>query len=72
VHPDWTGHGVGRALYGQCEQVARAAGIQHFECNASLNAEGFYGALGFELVRQIDAPMGPGLTFPSLLMTRAL
>jgi len=61
VHPDWTGHRVGRALYSQCEQVARAAGIQHFECNASLNAEGFDGALGFELVRRIDVPR---LDFP--------
>ena len=72
VHPDWIGRGVGRALYDRCEQVARAAGIQHFECNASLNAEGFYRTLGFDLVGPIDVSMGPGLNFPNLLMTRAI
>ncbi len=41
-HPDWLGHGIGRALYERCEQDARAAGKRRFECNASLVAEGFY------------------------------
>jgi N-acetylglutamate synthase-like GNAT family acetyltransferase len=72
THPQWTGRGVGRAIYERCEQDARAAGSRRFECYASLNAEVFYAAMGFAPVRHLDVPMEGGLTFPSILMTRTL
>ena len=70
VRTGWAKRGVGRALYARCEQEARAAGAHRFEAQASLNGEPFYAALGFVRIAPIEAPMGPGLTFPSILMRR--
>ena len=72
THPDWTGKGVGRAIYGRCEEQAAAAGYGGFVCFASLNGEAFYAALGFRRVREIRVPMGPGLRFPSVLMVKGI
>lgn len=71
THPDWTGRGIGRALYEACEDQAAAAGIARFNCFASLNAEGFYAALGFERVGPIEVAM-PDASFPGVLMRRDL
>ena len=70
--PDWTGHGVGRAIYGLCEAAARAEGVTRLECYSSLNAEGFYAALGFRVVERIELPFGPDRSLPSVLMTRTI
>jgi N-acetylglutamate synthase-like GNAT family acetyltransferase len=69
THPDWNGQGIGRALYEACEAQAAAAGITGFDCFASLNAEGFYAALGFEPVERIEVAM-PRVSFPATLMRR--
>lgn len=69
---DWTGRGIGRTIYDCCERQARAAGMKSFECYASLNAEGFYAALGFTVVDRIELPMGDGLFLPSLHMRRPI
>src|SRR5215217_7069480 len=42
THPDWIRRGVGRALFDRCVADARVAGVQRFECYASLVAEPFY------------------------------
>ncbi len=70
THPEWLGRGIGRAIYTQSEMDARANGTRRFECYASLNAEGFYEALGFRTLQYIDVAMGPQLKFPSVLMQR--
>ena len=70
THPDWIGQGVGRAIYRMCARDARSAGIDCFECYSSLNAEGFYAALGFELIQPLDVAMGPDLSMPVMLMRR--
>ncbi len=72
THPDWVGRGVGRQIFGRCAEAARAAGIRRFECSASLNAEGFYAALGFNRLGYIEVQMGPVTTFPGALMMRSL
>jgi N-acetylglutamate synthase-like GNAT family acetyltransferase len=72
THPDWTGRGIGRAIYAKCENAARSANVVRFECYASLNAEGFYSSLGFEKVRLVAVQMAPELKFPSVLMKRLL
>jgi len=69
THPDWIGQGIGRALYETCEAQAIAGGILRFDCFASLNAEGFYAALGFERIERIEVAM-PGVNFPGILMRR--
>jgi predicted N-acetyltransferase YhbS len=72
VRSAWAKRGVGRALYQRCERDARAAGAGRFEAQSSLNGEPFYASLGFARVGRIEVPMGPGLRFPSILMTRAI
>ena len=54
THPDWTRQGLASAIFGRCEEAARAAGIREFECYSSLNAESFYAALGFQRIASID------------------
>lgn len=72
THPDWLGRGVGRAMYELCEKEARAAGVQHFECYSSLNAERFYLALGFTKVGPMEIPLNEGFGLPAVLMVRSL
>jgi predicted N-acetyltransferase YhbS len=72
VHPAFTKQGVGRAIYRFCEAGARAAGVTVFECYASLNAEKFYTALGFESIRRIDIEFKPGVRLPAVLMRRRI
>lgn len=72
THPEWLNQGIGRSIYCQCESSARPLGIRSFECFSSLNAEGFYKALGFRPIRQIEIPMGQDLKLPAVLMKRQL
>jgi GNAT superfamily N-acetyltransferase len=68
TRPDRTGQGIGRALFEICVGAATGEGVHRFEVYASLNAEGFYRALGFETIEPLDIPMGNGAVFPSLRM----
>jgi len=72
THPSHTGLGIGRALYRACESQALAAGVGRFECYASLNAEGFYAALGFATVKRITVPVSHSVRVPAVHMTRAI
>lgn len=72
THPDWTGRGIGRALYARTAADARARGMARFECCASLNAVAFYAALGFRHVRRIEAQLADGVAFPAALMAQSL
>lgn len=72
THPEWTGRGIGRAIYAICTDAARLSGIGRFECYSSLNATDFYASLGFERVRQVEVPMSPDFTFPSMLMAKSI
>ena len=72
VHAGWSGCGVGRTLYARCEREARAAGLALLECYASINAEPFYQAMGFDTLEPIAVPMANGLMFPSLRMRRPI
>jgi len=72
THASWIGKGVGRSIYAMCEEKARAAGVRRFECYSSLNAQGFYAALGFRPVRQIEVQLSPEVAVPGVLMQRRL
>jgi GNAT superfamily N-acetyltransferase len=69
---EWTGKGVGRALYRQCERDARARGVRAFECYASRNGEPFYATLGFERVSEIGLKLAPDLEIACIRMRRDL
>ncbi|WP_299687920.1 GNAT family N-acetyltransferase [uncultured Tateyamaria sp.] len=64
--------GVGRALMTHCFDTARAAGVVRMECWATVTAEPFYQACGFETVGPMDVTLEGGISFPSLRMTRVL
>ena len=72
THPEWTGRGVGRMIYEQCEADARAAGFTAFEAYSSLNGEPFYAALGFWRLEPIETPMPGGTKLPAIRMERAI
>lgn len=64
--------GVGRALMAHCFDAARAAGVRRMECWATLTAEPFYKAVGFETVGPMDVTLEGGISFPSLRMMTTL
>jgi predicted N-acetyltransferase YhbS len=72
THPNWAGRGIGRSIYTVCALEARSSGVSAFECFSSLNAEAFYAALGFRVVRQINVEMAPNVSFPTILMQRSI
>lgn len=51
VRPLFTGEGIGRFLVEHIEAEARAAGYRALETSATLNAVGFFEALGYRAVR---------------------
>lgn len=72
VHPDAVRRGLGRQLYQWCEDAARAQGMTHLECHASLNAEGFYRRLGFRRSRELGLLLRAGVTLPAIEMVKNL
>jgi GNAT superfamily N-acetyltransferase len=72
VSPSHKGLGLGRALCQTCELNARLAGIGRFEVYSSLNAEGFYEALGFVPLGPWEITLGEGVTLPAIRMCRVI
>ena len=70
THPEWIRKSVGRKIYKMCEQEAKANNINCLECFASLNAEGFYRALGFTTLKKITIPLANNQQIESVLMRR--
>jgi N-acetylglutamate synthase-like GNAT family acetyltransferase len=72
THPDHSRRGIGRSIYDTCARQARTAGISRFECFASLNAVGFYAALGFEEIEDVDVELSDRIKLPGVLMRRSI
>jgi GNAT superfamily N-acetyltransferase len=72
THPEYTGKGIGRAIFDRCIMGARHAGATGLDCYSSLNARSFYEALGFELIEPKTIAMPGNVSFPSLHMRRQL
>jgi len=51
VRPMFGGEGIGRRIVGQVEEDARGAGYPALEAAATLNAAGFFEAIGYRFVR---------------------
>jgi putative acetyltransferase len=52
VAPEAARKGVGSALVREIERIAREHGLDHLRLDASINAESFYSALGYEVVER--------------------
>lgn len=72
VAEDAIGQGVGKALYKRCALDASVLGFTTFEAFSSLNAEGFYLALGFRALEQAVISLGPGDELPSVRMEKTI
>jgi N-acetylglutamate synthase-like GNAT family acetyltransferase len=72
THPQCLRRGVGKTLLTRCFSDACLLGIRMLYCVSSLNAQGFYRALGFDTVGPFDLVLGASLTIPGVLMSREL
>ena len=71
VHPDAIGQGVGRRLVERAEASALAAGRKRLRVWSSLNAIGFYRALGYRSIRRAAMPLSTDIDLDYVLMTRS-
>jgi putative acetyltransferase len=70
VHPDAAGTGVGRQLVDAIEADARTRGKAGFRVWSSLNAAGFYAALGYQWVRRGRWPLTGTIEIDYLLLAK--
>lgn len=70
--PACVGQGIGTAIFDQCVADARAAGLTGFSVFASLNAQGFYERLGFQVIRTVFLDLAPVDTFEAVEMWRPI
>jgi GNAT superfamily N-acetyltransferase len=66
VDPPAIGRGVGRALFRQVAETARATGFQRLSIDADPNAEPFYLAMGAVRVGEVPSGSVPGRLLPLL------
>ena len=67
-----TRRGVGRTLLKHIIEHAAAQGVRRLDCLSTLTAVPFYAAMGFSERKTVTVPLGPGIDFPAVDMTRAL
>lgn len=72
VLPEVAGGGVGRALFLRCRGDAGLLGAERLEVLSTLNAEGFYSALGFRALDQVTVRLPGNVPFPSIRMRMTL
>jgi putative acetyltransferase len=70
VHPDAAGSGIGRQLVEAIEADAGSRGKAGFRVWSSLNAAGFYAALGYRRVRQGRWPLTGTIEIDYLLLAK--
>ena len=70
VHPESAGQGIGRQLVATIEADARGRGKACFRVWSSLNAAGFYRALGYRRVRQGRWPVTGAIEIDYLLLAK--
>jgi GNAT superfamily N-acetyltransferase len=67
---DW--RGIGSQLIERAENEARKYGVAYLDCEASVNAEGFYARHGYEVVERGLYRMQCGLEAPCVRMKKRL
>lgn len=72
--PEFKSKGGGAALMNRVEADARAAQCRHLELkvNRANPAVAFYRKMGFEIVREVDTPVGNGFLRTDYLMRKTL
>jgi putative acetyltransferase len=72
VVPEAARKGVGLALVKEMERIAREHGLTHLHLHASVNAEPFYVALGYEALEREEHSLRSGYRMVSLKMRKTL
>jgi GNAT superfamily N-acetyltransferase len=72
VLPSASRRGVGSALVSEIERLAIARGLNHLSVSASLNAEPFYRALGYEVGERHEVVLRNGSRMLSVRMLNRL
>ena len=72
VSPDAARQGCGSALVIELERLARAHGVTHLELAASLNAEPFYAAHGYDVRERSEVVLTNGHRMPCVWMRKTL
>jgi GNAT superfamily N-acetyltransferase len=72
VMPGATRRGCGAAIVREIERVAAAHGVSRLWLAASLNAEAFYKALGYNLDSRTRVRLRNGHELPALIMAKQL
>lgn len=72
VHPRYSGQGLGRALLDACEASMRAHGHDNARVLASLNAEAFYRAAGYQSFGPGTQPLADGTLLACVAMGKPL
>ena len=67
TEPDLRRRGVGRALVEHCAQIALTRGCRALHVIGNPHAEGFYSAVGFQVVGTTQTRFGPGLLMRKVL-----
>ena len=72
VDPAHAGSGIGTALIRAIEDEARRAGLEALETDASINAEGFYAARGYQALRATTHRLSGGREMKAVRMRKRL
>jgi len=72
VHPDFTRRGIGSAMVGHLEELARYERLSELMLDSTLNAAGFYRTLGFVGESVERYPSTKGLKLDCVPMSKAL
>ncbi len=72
VHPDHARQGIGSALLGHLETVARADGVRTLRLSASLTAVPFYLACGYRRIRDSTHTLRSGVAIRCVEMVKEL
>lgn len=72
VSPSHGRKGIGRAIVGELEQIARSRGTLSLNLDASLNAEAFYCSLGYAVLEHAEHTLGSGEKMACVKMSKQL
>jgi putative acetyltransferase len=70
VLPSAARRGVGSAIVSELERIARTHGLTHLHLEASLTAEPFYAALGYQVTERGETTLRSGRRMASVTMRK--
>lgn len=72
THPAWLRKGVASRVFERCLEDAKAQITRRFHCFSSLPAVGFYRAMGFQNLRELDLRLTSEVSITAVIMERPI